>query len=221
MQLNRILRRVNKELEELIIDSGLRADSAIDDFEKAAEALILRILADNNLVRAVGESAGVIGLSNAKKYDTKIFKALGFDNSASTDLIENWVRNNVQLMKNTTLKEKDQLVRLFRDNAFSGNRAGFLEKEVNKIFKGGRNNIKLIAADQTGKLYGQLDEYKQAQSGIEGYYWRTTRISGRVRPAHAAREGVYFRWDSPPSDGHPGQPIRCMCDAEPAIDRIL
>ena len=35
---------------------------------------------------------------------------------------------------------------------------------------------------------------------------------------HWQREGQAFRWDQPPDDGHPGQPIHCRCTAEPIID---
>ena len=39
-----------------------------------------------------------------------------------------------------------------------------------------------------------------------------------VHGNHWEREGQEFRWDQPPEDGHPGQPIECRCSAEPIID---
>jgi SPP1 gp7 family putative phage head morphogenesis protein len=43
-------------------------------------------------------------------------------------------------------------------------------------------------------------------------------MDDRVRPLHADRQGLIFRWDKPPSDGHPGMAIRCRCVADPVID---
>jgi SPP1 gp7 family putative phage head morphogenesis protein len=74
----------------------------------------------------------------------------------------------------------------------------------------------LIARDQTNKLYGQLNELRQAQAGVTRYTWRTA-LDERVRPEHADREGEEFDWSDPPSDGHPGEPINCRCYAEPII----
>lgn len=40
----------------------------------------------------------------------------------------------------------------------------------------------------------------------------------RVRPNHAARSGLVFKWSNPPDGGHPGQAVRCRCVAQPLID---
>lgn len=46
------------------------------------------------------------------------------------------------------------------------------------------------------------------------YAWRTAR-DGKVRPAHAAREGQVFRWDEDLPGGDPGEDFNCRCWAEP------
>jgi len=45
------------------------------------------------------------------------------------------------------------------------------------------------------------------------YIWRTRR-DGKVRSAHAEREGQIFSWDDPPQGGHPGEDYNCRCTAE-------
>jgi SPP1 gp7 family putative phage head morphogenesis protein len=75
---------------------------------------------------------------------------------------------------------------------------------------------KVIARDQIGKLNGRLTELRQANAGIKSYIWRT-QLDDSVRDEHADREGVEFQWSSPPSDGHPGEPIACRCNAEAVI----
>lgn len=46
------------------------------------------------------------------------------------------------------------------------------------------------------------------------YVWRT-REDEKVRPSHAANDGVIFAWDAPPTTGHPGEDFGCRCIAEP------
>lgn len=75
---------------------------------------------------------------------------------------------------------------------------------------------KLIARDQIGKLNGQLTRLRQEQIGVDSYTWRGI-LDARERPEHVAREGRIFRWDEPPDDGHPGEPINCRCSAEPVL----
>ena len=79
------------------------------------------------------------------------------------------------------------------------------------------NRAVLIGSDQVGKLNGRLMEYWQRSAGITEYRWQTM-MDDRVRPLHADRQGLIFRWDKPPSDGHPGMAIRCRCVADPVID---
>jgi SPP1 gp7 family putative phage head morphogenesis protein len=74
----------------------------------------------------------------------------------------------------------------------------------------------LIARDQIGKLNGQLTQLRQEEIGVDEYTWRGV-LDARERPEHVSREGQVFSWAKPPSDGHPGEPIRCRCTAEPVL----
>lgn len=51
------------------------------------------------------------------------------------------------------------------------------------------------------------------------YIWRTRR-DGKVRSAHAEREGQIFLWDEPPEGGHPGEDYNCRCTAEPYFPEV-
>jgi SPP1 gp7 family putative phage head morphogenesis protein len=53
-------------------------------------------------------------------------------------------------------------------------------------------------------------------AGVTEYIWSTTK-DNRVRKEHQAREGKTFSYDNPPSDGNPGEPIRCRCVASPVF----
>ena len=60
----------------------------------------------------------------------------------------------------------------------------------------------------------------QQKLGITHYTWRTSQDE-RVRHEHVLRDGRRFAWDNPPDDGHPGQPIRCRCVAEPYTEHLM
>ena len=36
-----------------------------------------------------------------------------------------------------------------------------------------------------------------------------------------ALDGTTQRWDDPPSEGHPGEPINCRCVAEPVLSSLF
>ncbi len=77
----------------------------------------------------------------------------------------------------------------------------------------------LIARDQTTKLNGALNEIRQTEAGVTSYTWSTS-LDERVRDEHSEREGEVFDWDSPPEDGHPGEPIQCRCVAIPVVEEF-
>lgn len=110
-----------------------------------------------------------------------------------------------------------------------GNRS--LAEEIRHIAGVSETKAKLIARDQTAKMASSVQQARQTSLGIEGYLWRNSRDRRVVgNPAglypegnskhgnHWSREGKFYRWDSPPSDGHPGWPILCRCFAEPVVD---
>lgn len=106
-----------------------------------------------------------------------------------------------------------------------------LTERLQKISGISKNRAKFIARDQTAKLTGDLNQLRQADNGIEEYIWRNMqdqRVVGnpgglypkgnRVHGNHWYREGESFRWDQPPSDGHPGHAPGCRCYAAPKLD---
>lgn len=91
-----------------------------------------------------------------------------------------------------------------------------LTKMVRETYQLPRHRAELVARDQVGKLNAALTESRQVAAGVTGYRWRGV-LDQRERPEHVNREGETFEWSDPPSDGHPGQPVRCRCWAEPLL----
>ncbi len=160
---------------------------------------------------------------NDAKYNDPLMNLLGIgDVSANIEagIVNGWVTENVQLVGNMNAQQLGKLETLFLRALRDGSRSAQVRGEVAQIV--GVENInraRLIARDQIGKLDGQLTRQKQVEAGIQGYVWRGA-LDARERPSHVAREGVKFRWDSPPPDGHPGQAIQCRCTAEPDLSHL-
>lgn len=90
---------------------------------------------------------------------------------------------------------------------------------------------KRLARDQTSKINTAITQARNEELGIEEYVWRTaqdSRVVGtpgglysqpnKVHGNHYERHGKTYRWDSPPSDGHPGWALNCRCYADPIIN---
>ena len=200
--------RYNVELtkEEMIaIGSGILLSSILSASEEKRKAI-------ESILKNRPAGADIIASSEAElaiKAQAKL-----------KQLQEIWVRENLDLVGSleaeTLRKLRDELTRLISDgipeDEIEERLIAFLQKQAE--VEG--NRAVLIGSDQVGKLNGRLMEYWQRSAGIEEYRWQTM-MDDRVRPAHADRQGLIFRWDNPPDDGHPGMAIRCRCVADPVI----
>lgn len=127
---------------------------------------------------------------------------------------------NADLIKNITTKAVGDIrgivTRGFAQGTSLRDMGANLEKRIGIT----RNRAKLIARDQTSKLNGQLTQLRQQQNGISKYTWITAGDE-RVRPTHAANDGLVFSWDNPPATGNPGDAVNCRCIASPVLDDLL
>lgn len=133
---------------------------------------------------------------------------------------DHFINENVSLIKSIPgdlISEVEGIVnRAFTD----ATPHGVVAKQIEERFGVGESRARLIARDQIGKLYGQTNAYRQQDLGIESFIWRTSGDE-RVREEHAALEGEEFRYDDPPAEGLPGEPIQCRCSAEPVFRDML
>jgi len=132
------------------------------------------------------------------------------------DLMRVWEGENLKLIKSIPSQYVDQLRGKVTAAVQSGQSLRDVVKLVKKTGDMAKGRAELIARDQVGKLNGDITQARQQGIGVEEYRWRGVR-DGRERAEHLAREGKTYRWDSPPDDGHPGQPIRCRCGAEAVL----
>lgn len=130
---------------------------------------------------------------------------------------------NAKLIQSIPAQYLEQVQNIVMTNMRNGMRPSYIEEALVKQFAITERRAKLIAADQYGKIQGDMNRIRQVNSGIEYFTWVTSQDE-RVRHSHvevAKRDVGYgpgvFRWDDlPVVDGvptFPGQPVRCRCIA--------
>lgn len=132
------------------------------------------------------------------------------------DMQSAWVSNNTDLIKSIPVQMNDRIKQLVKNAVVNGESASSLTDKIQAEYGNARNRAELIAIDQIQKGNAALAEQRQRDTGVTSYIWRGT-MDARERATHKAREGKTFEWDNPPPDGHPGQPVRCRCFAEPSF----
>lgn len=141
------------------------------------------------------------------------------------DLIETWVSQNAALIKSIP----DYYTASVENLILKGIPEGMTTKELaKKIEEHGHvsvNKAKLIARDQTTKLYGRLNQARQQALGVTHYTWDGVGDE-RERETHRILNGKTFSWDNPPitndegETNHPGEDIQCRCTAGPVLDNL-
>lgn len=125
-----------------------------------------------------------------------------------------WVSENTRLIKSIPADQLSEMEGIIQRGVLNGSSADTIKEQIQARYDVSERRSKLIAVDQIGKANAALTKQRQADAGVSGYIWRGV-LDSRERQIHKDREGKKFSWSSPPPDGHPGQPIRCRCYAEP------
>lgn len=133
--------------------------------------------------------------------------------------VDGWIAENVTLIKTMPPVYFDDVKEQVLGAIERGTRHEVLARQMVERYQIPQNRAALIARDQVGKLYGNLNGQRQQNLGVTRYVWRTVR-DNRVRDDHELRDGESFGWDSPPDDGNPGEPINCRCYAEPDLSDL-
>lgn len=153
----------------------------------------------------------------------QVVSATGYDLTAEprdkTALLRGWARENVRLIKTIPSRFFTEVRALAVDAVERGRDPAVVARELQERFGVAQSRAALIAYDQIGKLYGQLQEARQTAMGVTHYLWRET-FPAHPRPEHVARHGMRFAWAAPPPDGHPGTAIRCSCFADPDLSAL-
>lgn len=186
---------------------GQEAESLKPEIQRMANAVNrTAFLSITEQKRAAGKSMGIdLGVG-----------AIPFDPDIQGE-IDASLRENVRLIKSLGNQSLDKIETLVTDTVRQGTLTKELRNQLIEDYGITKRRAALIATDQVGKLNGNINRLRQKKAGVKRYKWSSMQ-DRRVRPEHAKRNGQIYSWDSPPSDGHPGQPIRCRCTASPIFD---
>lgn len=142
--------------------------------------------------------------------------------------IEAAIQRNVALIRGLTGDVAKRIEAALLNELTTGLNNAEIAEILTREFGIGRRRAALIARDQAASFNGDLNRIRQTALGVTEYVWSTSldeRVRGNpegrypnARPSHWDREGKTFKWSSPPSDGHPGQPINCRCTARAVIE---
>lgn len=223
-----LARPLREQLPELVAQANReRADAGEGDRIAALmEALRLRVSGVVNrerlkqLLRRLGRRVADF---NEQQLRQQVEAALGtqvFIPDGKTSLwIDGFVAENVALISSvpSTLLTRIETAATRAIAAGVTNRT--FAKELNNEFGIARRRARVIARDQIGKLYGQINATRQQALGITHFTWRTANDE-RVRDSHEALNGQVFAFSEPPSEGLPGTPIQCRCNAEPVFRAV-
>lgn len=219
----------------LIKQHNLRGDAdddndALDDFMEKLAAVLLLADKSKRYVLAMYKKVKIHNEKEFREVTKSVFgRPLAFKDVNTAvkqqrileQLESMWIRENLDLISSIeaeTLRKlrwelSQRIVATAGDESLKTALADYIENQA-RIES---NRAVLIASDQVGKLNGRLMRYEQQRAGITHYRWETMQDS-RVRPSHRERQGEIFSWDEPPSDGHPGEAIRCRCVADPVFE---
>lgn len=135
--------------------------------------------------------------------------------------IDQFAHENATLITRIPRELHDDLSVMITRGVSSGKNPTSLGHQISQRFGIAERHARLIARDQTLKMYGDVNHMRQRELGINRFTWRTTGDE-RVREEHAELEDEEFDYDEPPDiDGEPTLPseaVMCRCYADPIFD---
>jgi SPP1 gp7 family putative phage head morphogenesis protein len=205
------------ELERMLTELGLT--------EVAYTALIQRLREEGEKVRRHVFNQLVTVVEERKIPIVKGYASL----SQNRAIIESWAQENARLISKMVEDEHQRVASIISSTFRSGGQITDARKEIQVALNVSKKRADLIAQNEYGNLYGQLDKQNNERLGIEYYEWHT-RLDERVRRSHKVLEGKICRWDDPTVykdslddktwkrrssiggvNAHPSQDIRCRC----------
>jgi SPP1 gp7 family putative phage head morphogenesis protein len=223
------------QLPALVIAAGVVHDAInLRTYADEVAAILERVAARffslfpneklRQLALQMGQRTGELQRTELNRQLSAAFgKDIGIDVFAEKGIrerLEAFAAANVQLVKSVPQRFFDEVGSRVVQGLRTGERAAALQADIKQRYGVSESRAKLIARDQVGKLYGELNMARQQDLGISSFTWRTSEDE-RVRPEHEELDGESFPWDAPPSEGVPGEPINCRCTGEPNIQEII
>lgn len=146
-------------------------------------------------------------------------KLSGLDRNVPRQIAQ-FAQTNADLITGLGQRMAEDIAKVVEEGVVSGSRWETIAKRLEHVGGVTESRAALIARDQVGKLFGEVNKARQQNIGVSGYVWRTAN-DNRVREEHEALDGDSFEWGAPPSEGHPGEAVNCRCYADPDFSDLL
>ena len=146
-------------------------------------------------------------------------KLSGVDRNVPRQIAQ-FAETNAQLITGLGQRMAEDIAKVVEEGVISGSRWETIAKRLEHVGGVTESRVALIARDQVGKLYADINRQRQGNLGVTRYVWRTVR-DNRVREEHESLDGESFDWGAPPPDGHPGEAVNCRCYADPDFSDLL
>jgi len=196
----------------MFVISSMRDDvvsATSDSYVRPEELTDLASDTANFSALAVSKQVEAMGMANA-------INVLS-NESLTVGLVDYWATKNSRLIVSLKTTYLDKVAKAVQTTISDGYSWQSLSKALTERWGVSRSHADLIAVDQIGTLNGQITRKRQSELGISEFVWSTSD-DGRVRPDHEAIDGDKLTWsEGHPTEGFPGEPIRCRCSAIPVL----
>lgn len=140
------------------------------------------------------------------------------ENAPTGEVLRQLQAEQVYLIKSIPLDAAQRVHDLATEATITSTRASEIAKAILASESVSESKARLIARTEVSRAASNLVQARATWAGSDGYIWRTSGDAD-VRPSHAAMEGKYVRWSSPPTldnlKGHAGCLPNCRCFSEP------
>lgn len=147
-----------------------------------------------------------------------------FNTPDMTTIMKAHISDNVELIRSIPQKYFLEIKGAVYRSITSGNGLADLVPAIQKYDGMTRRRAETIAADQTRKVYSNLNFERMAKVGVKKFEWIHSGGGQHARPIHVALDGEIFSMDNLPvidedgTTGIPGQLINCRCTMSPVIE---
>lgn len=186
-------------------------------FNRKARGLAEQMLNDCDKASASAVHQSLKELSGGLSLKTK------FVTQPMQTVLKAHLAENVSLIKSIPQKYFLQIEGSVMRSITTGNGLQDLVPAIKKYNGMTLNRARLIAQDQTRKIYSNLNFERYDKIGIKEFEWVHSAGSNEPRPLHVDLDGQIFSLDNLPvidddgTRGIPGQLINCKCISKPVV----
>lgn len=192
-------------------------------------------IAFNNLLEnQIEKTAKSLSMFHKARFQANVDHVLGVQPLRSEPwlnaYLRDWTMQNVSLIKDIPEIAIDDMQKIIIESVMKGEQTQKLRWAIQDKLGIAETRAKLIARDQTNKLYGTLTELRSVYNGWEFYQWDTVEDEA-VRPDHKRLNGKIYKFSEPPvtvtsgkragERNNPGLDIQCRCLSIIIFDRNM